>query len=61
MPTSTPLPVTICELCGATKEPTNSWNPVYGDWTWYYEHTSPNSCIKYLRSLLDNIGSRRIV
>jgi len=54
------LPVT-CEYCGATKEPHSYWSPMSAEEFWYYEHEGPFACIKYLRSLIDDIGSRRIV
>jgi hypothetical protein len=54
------LPVT-CEYCGATKEPHSYWSPMSAEEFWYYEHTGPFACIKYLRSLIDDIGSRRVV
>jgi hypothetical protein len=56
-----PLPITLCTLCGAAKNPIQSWNPVYAEWTWWYDHVSPTDCIKHLRKLIDDIGSRRIV
>jgi hypothetical protein len=55
------LPVTICEHCGATKEPNYYTSSLDGEFYWYYEHVAPMSCIRYLRSLIDDIGSRRIV
>ena len=56
-----PLPVTICEFCGATKEPDYYTSSLDGKFYWYYQHEGWTSCIAYLRSLIDDIGSRRIV
>ena len=61
MSKSRELPVAICEYCGATKQPNYYTSSLDGEFYWYYEHVAPLSCIQYLRSLIDDLGSRRIV
>ena len=48
-----------CEFCGALKKA--EYYNYDGETYWYYEHIGPWSCLQYLRSLIDDIGSRRIV
>ena len=59
MSKSRELPVALCEYCGATKKPDYYIHD--GEEWWYYDHVAPLSCIQYLRSLIDDVGSRRIV
>lgn len=55
------LPVGICEYCGATKEPSSYVSSLDGKTYGYYKHNPPSDCLKHLRSLIDDIGSRRTV
>ena len=56
---SEPLQETNCEFCGAKKIPGSYWHN-REEW-WYYDHTYPSDCLRFLRMLIDDIGSRRIV
>ena len=50
-----------CEYCGKILEPQNYLSSADHNLYWYYDHAAPWDCIKHLRSLIDDIGSRRIV
>ena len=56
------LPEAPCEILWSPEKPrlllvTKESNEFF----WYYHHQPPLDCVIYLRSLIDDIGSRRIV
>ena len=55
------LPEAPCEYCGAPRNPDYYWSRESNEFPWYYHHQPPLDCVIYLRSLIDDIGSRRIV